>query len=85
MTPSESTLPDTLRDLIAGYLVEQCTVILDADQPLRDGENVVHTTRVAVRRLRSTLRTFADVFDIPAVGASGGRADLVGEPARRGS
>lgn len=65
MTSPEPTPPDTLRDLIAGYLVEQCTVILDADQPLRDGENVVHTTRVAVRRLRSTLRTFADVCDIP--------------------
>jgi len=65
MTQPTQTAPETLRDLVAGYLAEQCAVILGAEQPLRDGENVVHTTRVAVRRLRSTLRTFAELFDIP--------------------
>jgi CHAD domain-containing protein len=65
MTDPAGTSPQTLVDLVGRYLADQCTVILDADQRLRDGDNVVHTTRVAVRRLRSTLRTFADLFDIP--------------------
>jgi CHAD domain-containing protein len=53
----------TARDVIGDYLVEQCTVIIDSEAQLRAGEEVVHTTRVAVRRLRSTLRVFADLFD----------------------
>jgi CHAD domain-containing protein len=55
--------PATARDVIGGYLVEQCTVIIDSEAQLRAGEEVVHTTRVAVRRLRSTLRVFAELFD----------------------
>ena len=37
---------DTLGDLITAYTTEQCTVIIDAQEPLRAGENVIHTTRV---------------------------------------
>ena len=59
----------TLNDLISAYIAEQCSVIIDAEDPLRNGENVVHTTRVAVRRLRSTIRIFADLFDVPQAGA----------------
>jgi CHAD domain-containing protein len=55
----------TLNDLIGAYIAEQCSVIIDAEDPLRNGENVVHTTRVAVRRLRSTIRVFADLLDVP--------------------
>jgi len=55
----------TLNDLIDAYIAEQCRVIIDAEDPLRNGENVVHTTRVAVRRLRSTIRVFADLLDVP--------------------
>jgi CHAD domain-containing protein len=62
---SPPTAPETLSDLVSSYLGQQCSAILGADQPLRDGKNVVHTTRVAVRRLRSTLRSFAELFDIP--------------------
>jgi CHAD domain-containing protein len=54
---------DSVRDLIGNYIAEQCTVIIDSEAKLRAGENVVHTTRVAVRRLRSTIRVFADLFD----------------------
>ena len=61
--------PKTLNDLIGAYIAEQCTVIIDAEDRLRVGENVVHTTRVAVRRLRSTIRVFADLFDVPQAGA----------------
>jgi CHAD domain-containing protein len=55
--------PDTVRDLIGRYISEQCSVIIDSEGQLRAGEDVVHTTRVAVRRLRSTIRVFADLFD----------------------
>ena len=55
--------PGSVRDLIGDYIAEQCTVIIDSEAQLRAGENVVHTTRVAVRRLRSTIRVFADLFD----------------------
>ena len=55
--------PELLRDLVATYLTEQCRVLIEAEPQLRAGEAVVHRTRVAVRRLRSTLRTCAELFD----------------------
>src|SRR5829696_194673 len=55
--------PENLRDLVTTYLAEQCRVLIDAEPELRAGERVVHRTRVAVRRLRSTLRTCAELFD----------------------
>jgi CHAD domain-containing protein len=60
--------PSTLRELVGAYLTEQCTVIIDAEPALRGGENVVHVTRVAVRRLRSTIRVFGDLFDVAQAG-----------------
>lgn len=57
----------TVGDLIRPYVAEQCRVICDALAPLRAGEPVVHRTRVAVRRLRSTVRVFADAFEPAAV------------------
>jgi len=55
--------PDTARDVVGDYVSEQCTVIIDSENQLRAGENVIHTTRVAVRRLRSTIRVFPGLFD----------------------
>ena len=55
--------PGSVRDLIGDYVAEQCTVIIDSEAQLRASENVVHTTRVAVRRLRSTVRVFPDLFN----------------------
>ena len=55
--------PELLRDLVAGYVAEQCRVLIEAERQLLAGEPVVHSTRVAVRRLRSTLRTCAELFD----------------------
>jgi CHAD domain-containing protein len=55
-------------DLVKAYLSEQCTVIIDSEAQLRAGENVVHTTRVAVRRLRSTIRVYAELFDVAQAG-----------------
>jgi CHAD domain-containing protein len=60
--------PDTLGDLLGRYLSEQATVIVGAESDLRAGENVIHLTRVAVRRLRSTLRVYADLFDVAQAG-----------------
>jgi CHAD domain-containing protein len=55
--------PASARDLIGRYLSEQCTVIINTETELRAGENVVHDTRVAVRRLRSTIRVFSELFN----------------------
>jgi CHAD domain-containing protein len=53
---------DTAGSVITEYLAEQCDrlITLTSDD-LADAE-VVHDTRIALRRLRSTLRTFADLF-----------------------
>jgi CHAD domain-containing protein len=58
-----SIKPATARDVIGDYVAEQCTVIIDSQAELRAGENVIHKVRVAVRRLRSTIRVFAELFD----------------------
>lgn len=63
-----NTNTDELHRLITDYVSEQCTVLLDAEASLRAREDVIHPTRVAVRRLRSTLRVFAEVFDIARSG-----------------
>jgi CHAD domain-containing protein len=55
--------PAAAREVIGDYLAEQCTVIIDSEAALRAGEDVIHKARVAVRRLRSTIRVFADLFD----------------------
>lgn len=67
MSPENPEGP-TLRALVAGYLAEQCQVIVSAEGPLRTGANVIHPTRVAIRRLRSTLRVFAELVDVPQIG-----------------
>ena len=60
--------PQSLADLVGAYLAEQCTVIIDGEPKLRAGENVIHVTRVAVRRLRSTIRVFDELFDVAQAG-----------------
>ena len=55
--------PGSVRDLLGKYIAEQCTVIIDSEAQLRAREDVVHQARVAVRRLRSTIRVFPDLFD----------------------
>jgi len=50
-------------DLVGRYVADQCRVIIDAEDPLRQSAEPVHDTRVAIRRLRSTLRVFASVFE----------------------
>ena len=58
----------TLRALITDYLTEQLTVLVDAPTHLRAGEDVIHPTRVAVRRLRSTVRVLPELFEVPKAG-----------------
>jgi CHAD domain-containing protein len=66
------TLPDgqaltveagTVGELVAAYVAAQCEVLASNDVGMRTGEPAVHKTRVAARRLRSTLRMFDEVFD----------------------
>jgi len=56
--------PDTLGALVQAYVDTQCRVLLEARAEItaRD-ESVVHPARVAIRRLRATLRTFGGVYD----------------------
>ncbi len=55
--------PGTVGDLVAAYVAAQCEVLASNDVGMRTGTPAVHKTRVAGRRLRSTLRIFGDVFD----------------------
>jgi CHAD domain-containing protein len=52
-----------LAGLVDDYLQTQYDRLSWGDLRMRRGENVVHKTRVAVRRTRSTLRIFAPLFD----------------------
>ncbi|MFC8177932.1 CHAD domain-containing protein [Rhodococcus sp. NPDC057297] len=49
--------------VVADYLDQQAQAIFAGDVYLRRGMDPIHSTRVAIRRYRSTLRVFADVFD----------------------
>ncbi len=53
----------TAGDVIRAYLAEQDKALIGGDLTLRRGLGGIHPTRVATRRLRSTLRIFTDYFD----------------------
>jgi len=55
-------------DAIASYMNEQIDNIFAGDLGLRRGSDPIHDTRVAIRRLRSTLRVFGKLLDDRAVG-----------------
>ena len=69
MTPGADQRPGatgrktTAGDVIRAYLAEQDDALIDGDLTLRRGLGGIHPTRVATRRLRSTLRIFAAYFD----------------------
>jgi CHAD domain-containing protein len=48
---------------VADYLSTQIDAIVAGDAGLRYGADPIHDTRVAIRRVRSTLRVFATLFD----------------------
>lgn len=62
-------MPDTRAvEALTDYLNTQLDEIAAGDAGLRSGDDPIHDTRVAIRRLRSTLRVFRKVLDGPAVG-----------------
>ena len=69
MTPGSDQRQQTARrkttagDVIRAYLAEQDDALIDGDLTLRRGLDGIHPTRVATRRLRSTLRIFAAYFN----------------------
>jgi CHAD domain-containing protein len=73
----------TVGELVGDYLADQCDVLASNDVGLRTDLNVVHKTRVAARRLRSTLRVFDDLFDAAVAEELNGElvwyADLLGQ------
>lgn len=52
---------------LLGYLNAQIDQIVLGDIELRRGQDPIHDTRVAIRRLRSTLRVFGKLLDQAAV------------------
>lgn len=52
-----------MQSAVADYVSQQCVVIMESGPGLLDHQDVVHPARVAVRRLRSTLRSFGEVFE----------------------
>ena len=69
MSVAVPTDDPTPREVVGQYLAEQCQVITAADAALRQRVDPVHDTRVAIRRLRSTLRVFGPIFDPSAAAA----------------
>jgi CHAD domain-containing protein len=53
----------TVGELVADYLAAQCDVLASNDVGFRTGTPAIHKTRVAARRLRSTLRVFDDAIN----------------------
>lgn len=68
---------------LVDYLYAQVDQIVAGDIALRRGRDPIHDTRVAIRRLRSTLRVFRRQLDASAIGDMEGElkwfAGLLGE------
>ena len=62
-TKSSTSARDAGAAPVAAYVREQVSAIREGDAALRRGEDPIHATRVAIRRLRSTLRVFPGAFD----------------------
>lgn len=61
-------MPEKLANVaLIDYLKAQLDQIADGDDGLRRGQDPIHDTRVAIRRLRSTLRVFGKVLDQSAI------------------
>jgi CHAD domain-containing protein len=58
--------PEGLAGLVDDYLQTQYDAIVTGDVGLRRDENRIHSSRVAIRRIRSTLRVFEALFDSDA-------------------
>jgi CHAD domain-containing protein len=61
---SDRGRPPRAGDVVGHYIAEQRRVLLAGDIALRRGDDTaIHKTRVAARRLRSTLRVFKPFFE----------------------
>jgi CHAD domain-containing protein len=75
--PAEPTWP---RSPLTAYLEAQHRAVRDHDAGVRAGDaDAVHDMRVATRRLRSTLRTFAPILDPALVGGLDGELKWLAE------
>ena len=64
MAPApERRRPGGLAGVVDDYVRAQYEAIIAGDLGLRREENLIHATRVAIRRLRSTLRVFGALFN----------------------
>ena len=65
LPPDPREAPDlgTIGGLAWAYVAEQCQEMVRCDIRLRLDEPLIHKFRVAIRRLRSTLRVFAPLFE----------------------
>jgi CHAD domain-containing protein len=70
-------------EALASYIYTQIEQIFQGDVGLRRGQDPIHYTRVAIRRLRSTLRVFGKLLDRTAIEGVGDElkwfAGLIGE------
>jgi CHAD domain-containing protein len=80
--PAVGSAPPATRALV-DYLNTQIDQIVAGDIGLRRGQDPIHDTRVAIRRLRSTLRVFRKELDRSAMGDMDGElkwfAGLLGD------
>ena len=67
-TRREPTIESAAGRAVVAYVTEQIEAVFDGDLGLRRGSDPIHDTRVAIRRLRSTLRVFGKLLDRDAVG-----------------
>ncbi len=58
-----SEIENTALGGLTAYVAGQIDAIFDGDMRLRRGQDPIHDTRVAIRRLRSTIRVFGKLFD----------------------
>ncbi|PXX71209.1 CHAD domain-containing protein [Nocardia tenerifensis] len=66
--PSGPAMPGSKAErALRDYLTAQIDAIFAGDVALRRGEDPIHDTRVATRRLRSTLRVFGKLLDPAAI------------------
>jgi CHAD domain-containing protein len=61
--PARSGQAESRQSALAVYLIAQIDQIIAGDLGLRRHQDPIHDTRVAIRRLRSTLRVFAKELD----------------------
>lgn len=76
-TGSDGRAPDARGTVSLGrYLSDQARTILDGRTALLEGADPVHGTRVAIRRLRATLRVYAEFLDLSPADVSHLDAEL---------